>query len=82
MVNLTDVGCGMGFGMGFFGWILMAIFWGAIIWLIIWLIRQNTSHTSTRVEKDSRAILKSRYAKGEITLKEYHEMKKELEEEE
>jgi len=63
----------------------MVIFWGAIVWLIIWLIRQNIPRGRATAgkdhkAKDSKTILKSRYAKGEITLKEYHEMKKELEE--
>ncbi len=82
MTGFDVFGCGMGFGVGYLGWILMILFWGAIIWLIVWLVRQNMDHGAMRrkIEKDPETILKSRYARGEITQKEYHEMKKELEE--
>ena len=64
--------------MGFYGWTIMIIFWGAVIWLIAWLVNQNKSDGKTRTEKDPEAILKSRYARGDITREEYREMKKEL----
>lgn len=67
-----------GYGMGFYGWIMMVLFWAAIIWLIVWLVRQN-SHQETRPEKQTPTdILKERFAKGEISKKEFDEMKKEL----
>ena len=64
----------MGFGMGF-GFIFMLLFWGFIIWLIVTLINasQSNKHGS-----DSLTILKRRYASGEISKKQYEEMKKEL----
>lgn len=64
----------MGFGMGF-GFIFMLLFWGLIIWLIVTFI--NTSQ-SNKNEPDSLTILNRRYASGEITKKQYEEMKKEL----
>ena len=64
----------MGFGMGF-GVIFMLLFLGLIIWLIVTLI--NTSQ-SNKSEPDSLTILKRRYASGEITKKQYEEMRKEL----
>ena len=64
----------MGFGMGF-GFIFMLLFWGLIIWLIVTLINTNQSNKN---EPDSLTILKKRYASGEITKKQYEEMKKEL----
>ena len=64
----------MGFGMGF-GFIFMLLFWGVIIWIIVTLI--NTSQ-SNKNEPDSLAILKRRYVSGEITKKQFEEMKKEL----
>ena len=64
----------MGFGMGF-GFIFMLLFWGLIIWLIVTLI--NASH-SNKNGPDSLTILKRRYASGEITKKQYEEMRKEL----
>jgi len=72
-------GFGMGgYGMmGFmgFGWLFMILFWGVIIWLVVTLINANQS---TKNESDSLTILKRRYASGEITKKQYEEMKKEL----
>lgn len=41
MALFTNTGCGMGLGIGFFGWTVMLLFWGAIILLIIWLIRER-----------------------------------------
>src|SRR3989338_651027 len=64
----------MGFGMGF-GFVFMLLFWGLIIWLIVTLI--NASH-SNKNGSDSLTILKKRYASGEITKKQYEEMRKEL----
>ena len=64
----------MGFGMGF-GFIFMLLFWGLIIWLIVTLINASQSNKS---EQDSLTILKRRYAKGEITKKEFESIKKEI----
>ena len=62
----------MGFGVGLS---FMFLFWGLIICLIVTL--SNTSQ-SNKSEPDSLTILKRRYAKGEITKKQYEEMRKEL----
>ncbi len=56
-----------------FGFIFMILFWGAIIWLIVWLIRTYAHPKESALE-----ILKKRFARGEITKKEYEHMKKEL----
>ncbi len=66
----------MGFGMGF-GAIIMVLFWGAIIWLVISLINASTKKQEETSES-SLAILKKRYARGEITREQYLEMEKEL----
>jgi len=56
--------------------IFMILFWGLIIWLIVWLI---TKYTKQAGKTESAAeILKKRFAKGEITKKQYEEMKKEI----
>lgn len=73
----------MGFGMGF-GFLFMLLFWGGLIWLIITLI--NASQPTKRSNSDGQedtplTILNQRYAKGEITKKEYGSMKKEINEE-
>ncbi len=66
----------MGFGFGF-GWLFMIVFWGLVIWLVYELVNRTqlkTTHTS----EDSFEILKRRYAKGEITKKQYEKMKRDL----
>lgn len=62
--------------MGFFGGIWVILFWGAVIWLTVWLINQNKDKLS--FQKKPLDIIKERYAKGEINKKQYDEMKKEL----
>lgn len=70
-------GYGMiGYGMGF-GFIFMLIFWGFIIWIVVTLI--DASQSNKNGSSDSLTILKRRYAKGEITKKQFEIMKKELE---
>ena len=64
----------MGFGMGF-GFLFMLFFGGVLIWLVVTLI--NAAHSGKKEENPSN-ILKKRYASGEITKKQYEEMKKEL----
>ena len=63
----------MGFGMGF-GFIFMLLFWGFIIWLIVTLI--NSTQSNKKDDSDPLTILKKRFAKGEITKKQFEEMKK------
>ncbi len=64
----------MGFGMGF-GFIFMILFWGILIWLVITLINNAQSN---KKEDDPLSILRKRYASGEISKKQYEEMKKEI----
>ncbi|MFH1591122.1 MAG: SHOCT domain-containing protein [archaeon] len=66
-----------GFGeysmLGGFG---MIVFWAAFIWLIVWLIIKNNNqenHTNTPLQ-----IAKERFARGEISKKQYEDMKQEL----
>ena len=70
------MGIGMGFGMGF-GAIIMVLFWGAIIWLVISLVNAGTKK-SEEMPESALAILKKRYARGEVTREQYLEMEKEL----
>ena len=67
-----------GYGMGYFGWIFMVLFWGAIIWLIVWLVNQNRRTNNDHGRRTPHEILKERYASGEISRKEYEEIKREL----
>lgn len=69
-----------GYGYGGAGLLPMVLFWVVVIAAVILLVRY-LSHSSPHAEdRGSRAldILKERYAKGEITKKEYEEMKKDI----
>ena len=64
----------LGWGMGTFGWIGMILFWGLIIWLILWLVNQNN-----KTENDKPYdILKRRYVEGKISKKEYEKVKRDI----
>ncbi|MEW6035003.1 MAG: SHOCT domain-containing protein [Candidatus Micrarchaeota archaeon] len=74
----------MGYGdmMGYYswGWIVSLVFWillfVAIVLLVYWLYR---SIRGGGAALSALEILKQRYAKGEITKKQYEEMREELE---
>ena len=63
------------YGFGIFGLLLTVAFLGLVIWLI-YLIYQKTKLSGKR--KSALDLLKERYAKGEITKKEYETMREEL----
>lgn len=73
MMGYYDFGYGMGFG-----WIFMVLFWAGVILLIVWLVRQNFNQENLTERRTPGDILKERFAKGEISKKEFDEMKKEL----
>lgn len=60
-----------GYGLHIF---FSLLFWAVIIWVIASLFK----HHNQTSEPESLEILKTRYAKGEITKKEFEEMKKDL----
>jgi putative membrane protein len=67
---------GTGMMGGGFGWFFMVIFWGLIIWGIVYFIqRMGGEH---RHSDRSLEILKERFARGEINAEEYEKMKKML----
>ena len=70
------------YGLGIFGMGLgMIIFWGLLIWIIYLIIKSASQNNSNSLKSDGESALevaKKRYAKGEITKKEFDEMKKEF----
>ena len=74
---------GWGYGMGWFGLIIMGIFWIAVIVGIIFLIRWIFVSTGvkghgTTSEDSPLEILKKRYARGEINKEEFEQKKRDL----
>jgi len=78
----------MGFGMGFgmLGLLFMFLFWGALIFGAVWLVRaiftsnsgQNPSASLPGGSLNALEILAQRYASGEITREQYEIMKQDL----
>ncbi len=72
---------GWGMGYGFFGWLMMFLFWILIIAAVVlgvrWFIDQGKLKGSS-VEETPLDILKKRYASGEIDKEEFKTMRREL----
>jgi len=57
--------------MGWFGgWIMMVVFWGLIIYFVVWVVKK-LSNTSDSANSSAINILKERFAKDEITKEEF-----------
>ena len=69
---------GWGGTMGVAGWLMMALFWIGLILLIVWLVRSVLGTSQGAASSTARAILDQRYARGELTRKEYEHMKKDI----
>lgn len=74
--NLTTMMGGWGgFGLG---WLSMLLFWGLLALGIIALIRYLAKFGGVKEGKTPLHILKERYARGDISKKEFEEMKAEI----
>ena len=51
----------------------MALFWGAIILGIVWLIRDGVGRRQPGHEETALTILDRRFAEGALSLEDYHE---------
>ncbi len=81
MYGLYNGYSGIGFGsmLGFLGGgIMMILFWGVIIYFIVWLVRNSKTNGVNDKNNDALDILKERYARSEIEKKEFEEKKKDL----
>lgn len=80
------MGWDFGWGWIFFGGLMMVLFWGGLLALIVLAVRglsgsgQSRSHdTQERTSAPAALeILKTRYAKGEITQAEFETIRKDL----
>ena len=80
-------GNGMGFGM-VFGWIFWLLIIVAVIYAVLWFVRQSGSQSGSQSQSPSGsltqtvetplAILKRRYAAGEIDQTQFEAMKNQL----
>jgi len=68
-----------GWGVFLFGFVFFALFLVGLIILIVWAVRQGkTNQARNGSQSTPEQILKERYAKGEITRKEYQDMMKDI----
>ncbi len=78
---------GFGMGFGWFGFLLMAIFWITIIAAAIWFFsnlfpqnKQTNNQTASGDQSETAVtILKKRYARGEISKEEFETLRHDLE---
>ena len=85
--NIMMYGLYNGSGGWLGGGIMMIVFWGLVIWVIVYLIRGShgkghhmCGHSHDKEVKDNSPLntLQGRYAKGEIDKKEFEEKKRDL----
>jgi putative membrane protein len=80
-MNMWHWNEGMGWWM-MFGGVWMVVFWGALIAFIVWgitkITRKTDSSKNISEKSDPFEIAKERYARGEITKKEFDQLKKDL----
>ncbi len=68
---------GMGWWM-VFGSVGMVIFWGGLVALTIWGITKLNRRNDSPPRHDPLDIARERYARGEISKKEFEQLKKDL----
>lgn len=73
------IGWNLGWGMGP-GWIVMIVFWALVVFGIIALVRwlSGQGQESNRPSESAIEILQGRYARGEISEKDFRRMKNNL----
>jgi putative membrane protein len=73
-------GYGLGWwGMGL-GMLIMIIFWAGLIALITWIVVKVVRSGQKPSSEAPLDIARARYARGEITKKEFEQLKKDLKE--
>lgn len=69
------------YGMGFTGILLMALFWIAVLAVIVLVVREAAGGTERRSGSPRESpsdVLKARYARGDIGRDEYERMLRDL----
>lgn len=68
-------------GFGAFGMVFMVLFWGAVIFLVVWGItrlKRVQKDSAPESSKSSLEILNKRLASGEISEQEYEKIRKKI----
>jgi putative membrane protein len=52
------------------------LFWGAVVWLIVWGISRTTG--SHRTDDEPLEIARKRYARGDITRDQFEQLQRDL----
>jgi putative membrane protein len=68
---------GMGWWM-LFGVLWMVLFWGGLIWLIVWGIARATGGGRAREGESPLDLARRRYAAGKITREEFEQLRRDL----
>ena len=68
--HLMMSGYGMLAGLGWFGMIVMALFWVGVVLLVVWGLSNAYTTRPPRIEPGAEEILKQRFARGEISREE------------
>ncbi len=63
-------------GMGLWGMLSMLLFWIVFILLIVWIVSKVVDASGG--SNAANAILDKRYARGEMSRKEYQQLKKDI----
>lgn len=69
---------GHGYGDNVWGWLLMAVMMTLVVLGVILLVRFASGNQSEANKSNALDVLKHRYAKGEITKKQFDEIKKDI----
>ena len=78
------MGSGFNWGWMVFGGVMMLLFWGGLISLVVWLVRNSNSSRGQPPNEVLRGlesgieILDRRYASGEIDREEFEQIKRDL----
>lgn len=58
-----------------FGWLWFVLFWGGLIWAIVWAVNRTSSGGQSGRQPTPLDIVKERLARGEITEEEFQRLK-------
>jgi putative membrane protein len=61
------------------GLLFQIVFWGAIIFLVVWAVRSFVARGRGQNSGNEFSILRERYARGEITREQYEQIRQDLE---